>query len=124
MSACPVLIGSTFPLSLVRRRVTIEPASLEALRAAVKERGVASFWGHENTVAQASAQVGADLRPQSMRPAVRLTAEQLPSLEGRVFRECWVLSPDYRPGFRPALGEEVAAADITGWQVLRLRWED
>ena len=58
------------------------------------------------------------------RPAVRLSAEGLPELHGRAYSECWILSPDYRPGFRPAIGAEVQAEDITGWQVLKITWCD
>jgi hypothetical protein len=36
--------------------------------------------------------------------------------------ECWVLSPDYPPGFRPAIGEEVTDDKIIGWQVLKIKW--
>ncbi len=65
-----LLIGSTFPLSLIRAPVRIVPSSLDELR------------------------------------------ERLPGAE----------SPDYTPGFRPAIGEEVTPEQISGWQILRLFW--
>ncbi len=122
--AAPVLIGSTFPLSLIRRRVLVEPASLGALRSKLVGRPVASFWGHANTTAAATALVGVDLTPREARPALGLSVEGLPMLGGVVFDECWVVSPDYVPGYRPAIGEEVPPGKITGWQVLRIRWLD
>ncbi len=118
----PVLLGSTFPLSLIRCAVTIAPAGLDALREALRLRGVASFWGHANTLEAANALLGVDVRPATERPALRLAADGRPMLDGRVFDECWVLSPDYVTGFRPAPGEEVPADKIVGWQVLRMEW--
>jgi hypothetical protein len=52
-----------------------------------------------------------------------LTAEGLPMLEGEVFDVCWLLSPDYEQGFRPAIGTEVGLNQIVGWHVLKLTWE-
>ena len=118
-----VLIGNTFSLSLIRRAVRIRPMGLETLRGALATRPVRSFWGHPNTVHVANALLGIDVTPHTERPALTLTADGLPVLEGEVFSECYVLSPDYRPGFRPALCAEVYPGDITGWQVLRIEWE-
>lgn len=118
-----ILIGNTFPLSLVRRRAVIHPAGLAELQAAAAA-GVVSFWGHPSTLAAASAFAGFDLAPARERPALRLSADLLPELDGEVFRECWILSPDFTPGFRPALGEEVPLERITGWQILRLTFPD
>ncbi len=117
------LTGNSFPLGLVRRRVVIEPVSLEEYRARLSAGGWESYWGHENTLAAARAVCGVDLRPREARPAVTLDADGYPSLYGETYRECWVLSPEYEPGFRPALGEEVPAERILRWQVLVIRWE-
>lgn len=122
MSAKPLLIGSTFPLSLIRRKVVIEPQPLAVLRELVRARSLASFWGHRNTLAVANTLLGVDLAPKTERPALHLTATGLLELEGEVFDECWVISPEYARGFRPAVGEEVPAAKIQDWQVLRLVW--
>lgn len=119
----PVLLGSTFPLSLIRRRVTITPADMGELRSFLAHRPVASFWGHANTLAAATAMLGVDVAPRTARPALSLTDDGLPSLDGHAFDECWVLSPEYTPGYRPAIGEEVPPDRILGWQVLRIRWE-
>ena len=117
------LTGNSFPLGLVRRRVVIEPRSLEEYRARLASGGWVSFWGHENTLSAARTVCGFDLRPREARPAVILDAEGYPSLYGESYRECWVLSGEYEPGFRPALGEEVPAERIVRWQVLRISWE-
>jgi len=118
----PVLVGNTFSVSLIRRQVRICPAELETLKGLLAVRPVRSFWGHANTVQVANALLGVDVTPRTERPALTLTADGLPVLDGEVFSECYVLSPDYRPGFRPALGAEVHPDDIVGWQVLRIEW--
>jgi hypothetical protein len=119
-----ILIGNTFPLSLVRRCVTIEPLPVEVLRAALAGRKIRSFWGHDGTLPSASRFVGTDLTPAIPRPAVTCdSATQLPSLGGMAFHECWVVSPEYAGGCRPAVGEEMSAEKIAGWRVLRLTWE-
>lgn len=119
-----LLVGSTFPMGLVRRPVTIAPVDIAALRSAASTRRVVSFWGHENTVAAASAVLGCDLRPEVPRPALLLSPEGLPGLNGKVFGECWILSPDYAPGFRPQVGVEPSPGQICGWTALRVVWED
>lgn len=118
----PVLLGNSFPLSLVRRRVVVEPVPLSDLQARVRADGLCSFWGHANTVAMASELLGANVAPAVARPALQLAPDGRPLLDGQVFDECWLLSPDYVPGFRPAVGEEVPADKIVGWQVLRIAW--
>ena len=118
----PLLISNSFPFSLVRRSVLVEPRGIEDLRAAMRERPWVSAWGHANTVGLASEIAGTDLRPGRERPALELATDGLPSLDGQSFAECWLLSPDYVPGFRPAIGEEVSPERILGWQVLRLTW--
>ena len=121
--ASPLLIGNTFPLPLIRRSVRITLSSREELLRLTADRPVASFWGHANTLAAVNEWLGIDLTPATERPALALSPEQLPMLDGQAYCECYVLSPDYRPGFRPAIGVEVGPQDILGWQVLRLKWE-
>lgn len=118
-----VLIGNAFPLSLMRSdRVMVESKSVADLRTALAGTRVVSFWGHENTRPAAEAVLGVSLLPRTPRPAVTLSPEKRPQLGGHDFATCWILSPDYRPGFRPAIGEEVAAEAIKGWHVLKLTW--
>jgi hypothetical protein len=118
-----VLVGNSFPLSLIRRPVRIEPIAIDALRAQLNERPAVSFWGHAVTVGHASALLGVDLTPETDRPALLLDAAGFPTLGEHVFRDCFVLSPEFVPGYRPAIGEEVPAARITGWHALHLFWE-
>jgi len=117
-----ILIGNSFPLSLVRSRVVIDPRPARELKALVARRGVQSFWGHENTLELASSMIGVDLKPCPERPALAMTNTKRPSLDGMEFRECWILSPDFAPGFRPGIGEEAHPEKIKGWQVLRIKW--
>ncbi|MGI6355059.1 MAG: hypothetical protein GX937_01600 [Lentisphaerae bacterium] len=117
-----LLVGNSFPLSLVRRAVLIRPSNRKEFHVACVGREIASFWGHANTLAAASAFAGVDLTPRCERPALVLSAEGYPCFDGEEFQECWVLSPDYKVNFRPAVGVEVPADKICGWQILHLSW--
>jgi hypothetical protein len=117
-----ILIGSTFPLSLVRRSVLITIESFDRLKDLLKQKKVVSFWGHQTTVSVANRLLRIDVSPSILRPALRLTPDNFPTLDGTVFDECWVLSPDYKEGYRPKIGEEVSVYKIAGWQVLKIRW--
>ena len=116
------LTGSTFPLSLVRRKVMIAPGSIEEYLYLLKHGNWLSFWGHSNTLAIANQLTGVDLSPKEARPALSLNDQDFPALYGKEFRHCWILSPDYSVGFRPQIGQEVEAKDIQGWQVLHMEW--
>lgn len=119
------LIGNAFPLSLVRgHHVVIDELPMAELRSILASSEVVSFWGHENTRPVAEAVVGVSLKPARDRPAMMLDDEGYPTLDGRRFRICYVLSPDYAPGCRPAIGAEVAPEDIRAWHALRLEWGD
>ena len=117
-----ILIGSTFPISLIRRKVTIEPSDICELRRKAAISQIFSFWGHDNTVSAAGTLLGFDVTPKSQRPALVLNSEFLPELEGHIFTECWVVSPDYIAGFRPEIGSEVSSGKIIGWQILKMTW--
>ena len=119
----PFLTGNTFPLSLIRRPVLIEPETMENYMYRLRTDAWESFWGHANTLSLASRMMGCDLTPKESRPAVQLSPEGFPKLYGQVYSECWILSPDYRQGFRPAIGAEVQSEDIVGWQVLKMTWK-
>jgi len=117
-----ILIGNSFPFSLVRRRMIADPASVAELQNLLPQARVHSFWGHANTVAAASAMLGVELKPEVERPVITLNAENLPMFAGRCFSQVWLLSCNYVSSFRPAIGEEVPAAMIHSWQILRLQW--
>lgn len=110
----PILISNSFSFSLVHRPMRVEPRSVGDLLTAMQERSWVSAWGHENTVALASAIACADLQPATPRPALILDADLLPSLHGQSFSDVWLLSPDYQSGFRPQIGQEVPAETISG----------
>src|ERR1700732_3860438 len=95
----PILIGSTFPLSLIRCLVSIAPATVEELRMELSQPVASS--GDTPTPSR---------RPTSCSAATsrrKAPEDKLPSLDGQRFDECWVLSPEYKPGYRPGIGEEV-----------------
>lgn len=119
-----VLIGNAFPFSLVRcDRLIVESLPLSALQDEFVGAEVLSFWGHENTRAAAERVLGVSLAPRAKRPAVTLSPENRPMLDGEEFNICWLLSPDYPKGFRPAIGVEVGLDQIVGWHVLKLTWQ-
>lgn len=115
-----ILLGNTFPLSLIRRSAVISPASLDKLRKRANAEGFLSYWGHDNTRHAARAILGFDPAPVTPRPALSLSCENLPTLDGHTFTEVWVLSPDYASGFRPGIGDEVTPEQIAGWQILTI----
>lgn len=118
-----ILLGNTFPFALLRRDANVRTLTIDELRAVLDGSDVVSFWGHENTRAAAEAVLGGvSLTPATERPALTLSPDGLPSLDGRVFRTCYVLAPDYRPGYRPAISEEPQPSDILGWHALRIDW--
>ena len=118
-----ILIGNSFPLSLIRRPVRIEPQTREDLLNAVSGKTIISFWGHANTLKRVEQFTSLSLASSCARPVIRLQKSSLPEIEGQTFCECWILSPDYIDSFRPAVGEEVPPEKIKGWQILRIKWE-
>jgi hypothetical protein len=120
----PILISNSFPFSLIRREVLVTPRAMEDLRNVLMQTPFRSAWGHTNTVHAAGEILGHNLTPKSARPAIELSPDNLPSMDGTIFKECWLLTPNYVTGFRPQIGEEVSPEKITGWQVLLLTWLD
>lgn len=119
-----VLIGNAFPFSLIRcKRLIVESETVSELRRALAGAAVFSFWGHANTRSAAEKVLGVSLAPRTDRPAVTLSPDARPMLDGETFDTCWLLSPDYPEGFRPAIGEEVGLGQIKGWHVLKLTWQ-
>lgn len=113
-----ILLGNVFPTSLVKRQVLIEPIALDEAKRLLAG-GYDSFWGHTNTLLAAKEQLGVDVAPKTERPALKLDQEGLPYLvEGEVAMKIILLSPSYKEGFRPAIGEEVSTDDIVGWTAL------
>ncbi len=115
-------IGNSFPMTLIRREVRIFPISTEDMECRLCSEPWLSFWGHPNTLAIVNELTGCDLTPKMERPALQLNDMGFPVLFGCPAKECLILTPAYRPGFRPALGIEVAMDDILGWQTLNIEW--
>ena len=119
-----VLVGNSFPFSLVRcERLVVEAETIPKMQDALKDVDIESFWGHANTRAAAESVLGVSLAPKTDRPALSLSENKFPMLNGETFDTCWLLSPDYPEGFRPAIGQEVALDMISGWHVLKLTWK-
>lgn len=117
------ITGNSFPMGLICRGVRIFPETLENYRLALAQSGWSSYWGHPNTLAAAAQQCGVDLTPRTERPALTVDAEGYPVLDNERFAECWVLTPEYKAGFRPALQSEVSSDQISGWKVLHMIWD-
>ncbi|MEG2075886.1 MAG: hypothetical protein RRY34_05210 [Victivallaceae bacterium] len=119
-----LLIGNSFPLSLIVRRVVIEPISLDEFRRFAGGKVIHSFWGHSNTLAAAGAECKVDLTPREERAVVTVSPEGFPVFDGMTFGVCFLISPFYCRNFRPAVGEEVPAEMIKDWQILKLIWSE
>ena len=115
-----ILLGNAFPLSLIRRRVVIEPATMDELRHRLHAEGFLSYWGHADTLDTAAALLGVDVTPCALRPVLRLNDEHLPLLNDQVFQEVWVLSPCYTLGFRHEADQAAPPTQIVDWEVLKL----
>jgi hypothetical protein len=114
----PLLVGNSFPFPLIRRRVVIEPLSDGEARDLLMGRGFVSFWGHGNTLHAAREFLGVDLAPRTSRPALTLDEANIPSLDGMSSSDVLVISPEYAPGYRPEIGQEVPIEKILGFQAL------
>lgn len=119
-----LLIGNSFPMNLIKRKVCITTETTDLLRAKIAEsKTVYSFWGHSNTVKVASDICGYDLTPDAgLRPELNVSAMGLPCFDGIEFNECWILSPEYIKNYRPNIGEEVQIDMIKKWNVLHMKW--
>jgi len=118
----PVLVGNSFPFGLIKSRVTIQPMTLDDLKAEISVRGIFSFWGHTNTLSVAFEMIGFDLTPEQERPSLSLDKDNRPFLFGKSFSECWVVSPEYVDGIRPEIGKEVRVQQIARWNINRIKW--
>lgn len=120
----PILISNSFPFSLIRRRVVVEPSTVPDLLTAMHARPWVSAWGHQNTVDLASKLLSADLRTRIEKPTLTLQETRLPQFEGNVFSEVWLLSITPIDGLSREEQREIQPHQIKDWQVLRLVWEE
>jgi hypothetical protein len=82
------------------------------------QNGFESFWGHTNTIQVANTQLEIDVTPENERPAISLSEDNFPMLNGIKYEQVLVLSPSYAGTYRPQIGEEVSEDKIAGWQCL------
>lgn len=117
-----ILLGNAFSLTLVRRKVSICPITLDELRGELARANVHSFWEHTNTAVAAAEILGLDASKFDSRRPLGLSSNKLPIFDGIEFSECYVLSPNYRESFRPQIAHEVTPEEITSWSILKLEW--
>ena len=117
-----VLIGNSFPVSLIQRRVVCLMIDRNDFLSQINGCKICSFWGHANTLKVAGEFAGVDLAPRVTRPVMKLSECGLPMLDGIEFNTCWILSPLYARNFRPAIGEEVDEKMITDWRIVKMEW--
>lgn len=119
-----MLIGNTYPSSLIRRPALFTPVSVEEAQELLASRDSDSFWGHSNTVALASDVLGVDLTPREERPTLTLSDNNLPVLHGVEHLEVLVVSANIKAGHRKPRSDksEYLPEDIESWQVLLVRF--
>ena len=114
------LLTNVYPFSLVRRKMLAEPMEMDEVKKIAQSGEFESAWGHANTISAVNEKLGADITPREARPAVILDTDNFPTLYGRKFTTVILISPNFVPGFRPAIGEEVGEEKILSWSALRL----
>lgn len=123
MKSDKILIGNTFPIAMIRRKVSIYPISIEGLRGIVLNTGkICSYWGHVNTIQAAQEILGIKFPTEDFRKPLKLSSEGYPMWGDEEFKKCYALSPNYRNGFRPSINMEVSLAEIVSWNALVLEW--
>lgn len=118
-----LVIGNSFPISSIRRKVIIEPINIEEIKSQYTNASkILSFWGHSNTLLHVNQYLGFDITPTTERPTISLSIEGFPTLYDITFHKCYIISPNYRTKFRPKIGEEVSADLIKNWDLLKITW--
>ncbi len=117
------LITNVFPFSLVRRKMLAEPIEMDDVIKMTKAGQFKSAWGHKNTITAVNNVLGVDITPKEDRPALVLDENNFPTLYGIKFSTVIIISPNFMPGFRPAIGEEVCEKKIKSWTALKLNFD-
>lgn len=119
-----VLIGSSFPMSITRSRVEVEPIDLDTFKAEIDGLDVVSAWQHSNTLVAVKEYTGLDLTPPIVRPRIRMTEDtKRPCIEWEEWRFPLVFSKMY--AVIPLYKEVVnGVPDVTDWNILRLSWTE
>lgn len=116
-----IILTNIYPTSLVRRPVKMTPITTEEAKEKLKS-GFLSCWGHTNTIGAANKMLGIDVTPKQERPAIVLDETKMPTLHGEKAELVIVLSPVYKAGFRPKIGEEVDKDKIAEWQAIKVEF--
>lgn len=104
----------------MRRKIVVYPISLEKMRQIIRSGAFVSIWGHEDTIAQASSVLGADVTPLNARQAILLDDEHFPVVGNERFTQVLVLSPELPRGLRPEADTTISAEEIIHWFPLLL----
>ena len=115
-----LLVGNTFPMHLIRKRVTITPIPEWHGASMLSRHQIFSFWGHRNSLAAVNEFTGKDLTPVIERPAVLLSERNYPYFEGVEFKRVLVISPILKLGVR--LDHELELDEIDGWTFLLIEF--
>lgn len=123
MKSKKIIIGNTFPLSMIKREVRIYPISIESLREIIQNSDeVYSYWGHANTIRIAEKFLNVMFQRKDFRKHLSLSLCNKPLWNDIEFKKCFVLSPNYKNGFRPSINKEVTIDEIVSWQALVVEW--
>jgi hypothetical protein len=115
-----ILIGNSFPLTLVKNKVLISSIDVDEIKALISEGAeICSFWGHSNTVSIAETMLGCNIKCDRVALDVNKNGGILHP-QGGEFRVLYTLTPNYKEAFRPQIGVEVTPDQILGWQALKI----
>lgn len=89
-----ILVGSTFPLCLIYRPVTITFEKVEAVRKLPHRKPIISFWSHQSSIPLANKSSDVDVNPSTSKRALQLTSENFPILKWFPTNGYVVLYPD------------------------------
>ena len=118
-----ILVGNTFPMSLIRRECFIVPVSSQEFKQFIELENpeIVSFWGHKNTIRVVYQIFNIDVTPIEDRPVLRLSSNRLPYYMNKEWKQVYVISPTYKADVgRPDPKIEVTPDMIKDWQILKI----
>ena len=109
---------------MIKRKVRIYPIEVETLRGIVcNAEKICSYWGHSDTREIAEEILGVKIPENDIRKPLALSENEYPLWNGMEFRKCYILSPNYKNSFRPALNGGASVDEIISWKALVVEWE-